>query len=154
MTTRDTPKPSPLPPRPRSRHDFRIAIVCALTREAETVELILDKDWSKESPNYGKAPRDHNTYTTGVIAGHNIVLVYMSGMGSNKAAAAANQLQMSFTGIELIFLVGICGAVRVHPVTGEEIVLGDCIISRAVIQYDLGRLGPGDFERKTDLDGL
>ena len=118
------------------------------------VELILEKDWVTDGARYGKAYRDKNTYTTGVIAGHNIVLAYMPSTGSNKAAAVVNQLQMSFTGVEIIFVVGVCGAAPIHPVTGEEVVQGDCIISRTIIQYDFGRSGPGGFERKSDLESF
>lgn len=45
-------------------------------------------------------------------------------------------------------MVGICGVVPIHPETGDEIRLGDCIISTSIIQYDLGRQYPSGFQRR------
>ena len=86
-----------LPIRPADRRGFRIAIICALTLEADMVEMIFDKDWSEDGVKYGKAAGDLNTYSVGVIAGHNVVLAYCSGIGSNSASQVASGLRASFT---------------------------------------------------------
>ena len=143
-----------LPPRPRSRHEFRIAIICALPLEAEMVEMVLDHDWSDTGAKYGKAPGDKNTYTMGVIRSQNVVLAYMPSMGGIDAAGVAAGLRSSFPKIELAFVVGICGAVPKHPKTKQDIFLGDCIISTSVAQYDLGAQYPTGFERKKGVDSL
>ncbi|KAL4744045.1 P-loop containing nucleoside triphosphate hydrolase protein [Aspergillus similis] len=52
--------------------------------------------------------------------------------------------------INVALVVGICGGVP-YPSSGEEIFLGDVIISDSVVQYDFGRQYPGGFERKTGV---
>ena len=116
------------------------------------VELVFDKFWDDHGEKYGKALGDQNTYTTGVIGEHNVVLTYMPGIGSNNAAVVAAGLRSSFRGIEITFVVGICGAVPYHISTKEEIILGDCIISTAVVQYDFGRQYPDGFIRKNSVE--
>ncbi|KAJ9662200.1 hypothetical protein H2198_001551 [Neophaeococcomyces mojaviensis] len=135
---------------PRDRRDFEIALICALPLEAECVQEAFDKFWEDEGKKYGKAPGDPNAYTTGVIGEHNVVLAYMPGMGTTSAVAVAGCLRVSFSNIKLALVVGICGGMP-SGTDHEEIVLGDIIISQALIQYDLGRQYPGGFKRKTDV---
>jgi nucleoside phosphorylase len=140
--------------RPATRHNFTIAIICALTLEADAVEALLDRHWDDDGPPYDKAPGDPNAYTTGAIGRHNIVLAHMPGMGKANAAAVAANCRGSFPNIKLAVVVGICGSVPFGP-DGSEIVLGDVIISDGVVQYDLGRRHPDRFIRKdTLLDSL
>lgn len=138
-------------PPPSSRNDFHIAIICALPLEADGVESMFDKFWDDEGLDFGKAPDDPNAYTTGVIGGHNAVLVHMAQMGKVTAASSAVWVKASFTRIKLALVVGICGAAPVSSV-GEEIILGDIVISEALIQYDFGRQHPTAFQRKDTLD--
>ena len=143
------------PSKPNDRREFKVAIICALSLEADMVEMVFDKDWSNEGMKYGKAAKDSNAYTTGVIAGHNVVLAYCPGIGKNAAAQVATSMKTSFTGIRLALVVGICGAVPFYKNQEdetEEIVLGDCIISTSVVQFDFGRLGPSGFQKKDGLD--
>ncbi|KAJ5661916.1 zinc finger protein [Penicillium maclennaniae] len=56
---------------------------------------------------------------------------------------------MSFTSIELVLLVGICGALP-HKSDGTEILLGDVIISEILVELDYGRLYPSGFRRRKD----
>ena len=88
-----------------------------------------------------------------MIAGYNVVLVHLPDIGGHSAARAASSLRSSFTGIKLALVVGICGIVP-FDLNQEEIVLGDCIISTAVVHFDIGRQGPKGFKRKDGLDGL
>jgi hypothetical protein len=105
---------------------------------------------------YGEAPRDSNAYLTGVIGQHNVVLVHMPNMGKVDAATAATSLQASFQGIQLALVVGICGGVPFGNQLSEDILLGDVVISKGLVQYDLGRQFPNNrFLRKdTPLDNL
>ncbi len=66
----------------------------------------------------------------------------MPGMGKANAATVAAHCRASFPNIKLALVVGICGVVPFHPDSGDEIVLGDVIISNGVVQYDLGRRLP------------
>lgn len=116
------------------------------------VALVFDQTRSDEDIMSQKAPGDENTYTIGTIGKHNVVLAYMPNTGSVSAATVTARLQSTFTKIEIAFVVGVCGVTPKHATTKEEIVLGDCIISTAVVQYNLGRQYPGGFDRKKNIE--
>ncbi|KAM5528681.1 phosphorylase superfamily protein [Fusarium oxysporum f. sp. phaseoli] len=146
--------PSPRPPRPNDRRGFEIAIICALPLEADAIEALFDYYWDDDGPPFGKAARDPNSYSTGVIGCHNVVLVRMPGMGKVHAAAAASSCRASFPNVKIALVVGVCG-VAPFKRNGEEIVLGDVVISEGIIQYDFGRRLPGQFILKEGpLDSL
>lgn len=150
MTTLDTPRP----PRPTSRHGFGIAILCANALEADAVDAVFDFHWDDDGPPFDKEFGDPNAYSTGIIGRHNVVLAHMPAIGKANAAIVASNCQKSFPNINLALVVGTCGVVPFGP-NGEEIVLGDVIISKGIIQYDFGRQLPGHFVRKdTLLDNL
>lgn len=148
------------PQRPASRDDFNIVIICALGHEANAVSALFDHFWEDDLNDehgrpdpYGKAPRDTNAYTFGTIGRYNVVLAHMPEMGMASAARVAAHCQASFANIRLALVVGVCG---VSPrgqdgADGDEIVLGDVIISTGVVQYDLGHRFPERFERKDTL---
>ncbi|PVH90952.1 putative kinesin light chain [Periconia macrospinosa] len=77
----------------------------------------------------------------------------MPGMGKVSAASVAASLRSSFIGIKVVLVVGICGGVPFYSRDGnkQEIILGDVIISDAVIQYDFGRKFPDHFQQKHTL---
>ncbi|KAJ5720194.1 hypothetical protein N7493_007072 [Penicillium malachiteum] len=73
-------------------------------------------------------------------------------MGQSSAANVASMLKISYTGIELALVVGICGGVPYPPGNNEqEIFLGDVIISDSAIQYDFGKQYPSGFQHKTGV---
>jgi nucleoside phosphorylase len=125
--------PAQLPSAPKRRRDFEIAIICAKTLEADAVEASFDHRWNSS----GKARGDPNAYSTGVIGPHNVVLAHMLGMEKENATSVANNFKVSFPSIKLA-LVGICGGVPFVN-NGQEILLGDVVISDGLIQYDFGR---------------
>ncbi|KAJ4318706.1 hypothetical protein N0V84_006699 [Fusarium piperis] len=133
---------------PASRNDFEIAIVCALPFEYDAVSHLIDEYYNE---NYGRATRDPNIYTNGRVGAFNVVIVLLSGIGKVKAASATASLRSSYPNLELVLVTGTCGGV---PKTGagKEIVLGDVVISSAVVQFDLGRLYPDEFETKNTLN--
>ncbi|KAK2685484.1 hypothetical protein QWA68_016227 [Fusarium oxysporum] len=146
--------PSSRPPRPNDRRGFEIAIICALPLEADAIEALFDYCWDGNGPPFRKAARDPNSYSTGVIGCHNVVLVRMPGMGKVHAAAAASNCRASFPNIKVALVVGVCGVVPFKR-SGEEIVLGDVVISEGIIQYDFGRRLPGQFiPKEGPLDSL
>lgn len=136
------------PPPPSHRKEFEIAVLCALPSEAEAVERLFDHTWKNWKVT--KASGDTNTYSTGMIGGHNIVLVFCPGMGKSNAASAASSCRFSFPNIKLALVVGICGGVPMNKSNKwfKEILLGDIIISDGLVQYDLGRQFPDKFSRK------
>ncbi|KAM0471298.1 hypothetical protein ACHAPX_009481 [Trichoderma viride] len=127
------------PPPPNSRDDFEIAMVCALPIEYDAVTLLIDKFWDEDGDMYGRAIGDQNIYTTGRMGSFDVVLVLLPEIGKVSAASAASSFRSSFPKITLALLVGICGGVP-YTKDKEEILLGDVIISKTVIRYDLGFL--------------
>ncbi|KAL7897419.1 hypothetical protein HDV64DRAFT_43406 [Trichoderma sp. TUCIM 5745] len=142
--------PEPAVSRPASRDEFEIAIVCALPLEYNAVVILLDECWDIEGDSYGRARGDNNTYTTGSMGGFNIVVLLLPGIGKAEAASSAASLRSSYPDIKLLFLNGICGGVPF--VKGEELLLGDVIISKTVVQYDLGNRYPDAFKTRDTLD--
>ncbi|KAL4733125.1 hypothetical protein BDV11DRAFT_210460 [Aspergillus similis] len=136
--------------RPSSRDEFAIAIICALTIEAEAVEDLFDETYDRLGERYRKEPGDDNAYVNGRIGNHNVVVCYMPGMGKGSAASVASSLKISYKRIEVALVVGICGGAP-YLLSGSEVFLGDVIISDSVIQYDFGRQYPGGFEKKTGV---
>jgi nucleoside phosphorylase len=124
---------------PRNRRDFKVAIICALSLEAENVQSVFDRCWEDKDKQYGKAEGDQNAYSTGVIRRQNVVLAYMPNMSTTSVSAVAASIRSSFPGIQLALVVGICGVALVYVATQKEIVLDNIIISTAVIQYDFSR---------------
>ncbi|KAL7789821.1 nucleoside phosphorylase domain-containing protein [Trichoderma ceciliae] len=137
---------------PSRRDGFDIAIICAIDTEYNAVCLIFDEFWDEDGDVYGRAIGDNNTYTTGRIGKHNVVVALLPQMGKINAAAAAANFRSSYSHLELVLLVGICGGVP-NPSRGEnEILLGDIVISKSVVQYDFGRKYTDKFIRKDTLD--
>ena len=85
---------------------------------------------------------------------HNVVLIHMPDMGKINAAVAASEARISFRHIQIAFVVGICGVLPKHPETSEDIILGDCIISRTIVQYDFGRRYSNTFTTKPAVPGM
>ncbi|PNP56211.1 hypothetical protein THARTR1_03736 [Trichoderma harzianum] len=129
---------------PKNRHEFKIAILCALPLEASVLQGVFDAHWDAEK--YGKEQVDTNAYSLGVLGSHNVVLVHMPNMGKVAAAVAAANLRASFRGIQLALVVGICGGAPFGP--SGELFLGDVVISEGLVQFDLGRRLPNTFVRK------
>lgn len=134
----------PFPLTPRDREDFSVAIICALEMESNAVELLFDHIWDANGDRYGKALNDTNSYRTGVIGNHNVVLAYMTGMGKVQAATVAKSCRWSFPCIRLALIVGVCGGVPGGIEGG--IFLGDIIISGEILPYDFGKQFPGSFQ--------
>lgn len=132
---------------PQHRSDFKVAIICALTLESDAVQDVFDRRW--DEIKYGKLHGDPNQYTTGVIGRHHVVVVHMPGMGKSNGASVAANCRASFPSLSLVLVVGICGGV---PFTkgGNEIILGDVIVSDGLIQYDFGRQFSDKFVRKNE----
>ncbi|KAL3439095.1 nucleoside phosphorylase domain-containing protein, partial [Aspergillus tetrazonus] len=111
--------------RPSNRDGFAIAIICALTLEADAVEDLFDEFYDRLANTTGKN----------------------RAMTMHIAASVASSLKISYKRIEVALIVGICGGAP-YPLPGGEVFLGDVIISDSVVQYDFGRQYPGGFEKK------
>ncbi|KAL7796463.1 nucleoside phosphorylase domain-containing protein [Trichoderma afarasin] len=135
--------------RPHSREEFQIAIICALPVEYDVVSLLIDEFWDDEE-SYGRARGDMNSYTNGRMGQYDVVLALLPNMGTVAAAGAAASLRSSYPNLQLAFLVGICGGVPKSG--GNEIHLGDVIISTSAAQYDLGKQYHKSFVIKDTVD--
>lgn len=148
----ETKHPNPLPyqdPKsPTDQREFEIAIICALTIEADAIEALFDHRLDKR-PCYDKSRGDSNTYSAGSFGRHNVVLIHMPGMGKSNAASVASNCRATFPNMKLAIVVGVCGIAPL--VDGDKIVLGDVIVSDGIIQYDLGRQFPDRFAPKDTL---
>ncbi|KAL0930339.1 pfs domain-containing protein [Colletotrichum truncatum] len=135
-----------------NRYNITVAILCALTLEADAVKSLFDDHWDDNVTASMPRQGDTNAYSMGRIGRHDVVLIHMADMGTTNASAAAAHCKASFPSIVLALLVGICGGV---PVTTErgvpDVVLGDVIISEGVVPYDFGRQYPDMFLRKTGI---
>lgn len=139
---------------PASRDEFEVALVCSLPLEYDAVSLLFDHFWDENGDPYGRAIGDPNTYTTGRFGNFDVVLVLLPNTGKVSAASATASLRSSYPGLRLVILTGICGAVP-NSDAGDEILLGDVIISKTVVQYDYGRQYPDNFVAKdTTEDSL
>ncbi|KAL5592093.1 hypothetical protein FOVSG1_010982 [Fusarium oxysporum f. sp. vasinfectum] len=119
---------------PKDRNSFRVAILCALPREADAVSLLFDEFWDETGDPYGREDSDSNFYITGRIGKHNVVLTILPGIGTNSAAAASVNLRASYTGLRLALLVGFCGGL---PRIGDrDAFLGDVVVSKQIVEYD------------------
>ncbi|KAE8319943.1 nucleoside phosphorylase domain-containing protein [Aspergillus transmontanensis] len=125
-----------LPPCP-DPDEIEVCIICASPLEADAVCSMFDETYKSGSTKYD--------YIMGRIAGHNIVLARLPGIVIVYSAGESRRLKEHFKRIKLALLVGVCGAVPKGP-DGQEISLGDVIISRDVIRYDLGKQYPFGFQ--------
>ncbi|OLN89323.1 hypothetical protein CCHL11_08980 [Colletotrichum chlorophyti] len=150
----------PITSRPGCREDFKVAIICALPQEPDAVSLLFDEFWDEDGDPYGRAPGDTNTYTTGRIGKHNVVLVVLPNMGNNGAATATASVRSSYRCLKLALLVGICGGVPnrarlwypesfVHKNTVEDIFGRASKDIRALIARFETELGRERQEEKT-----
>ncbi|KAM0513499.1 hypothetical protein ACHAPE_007761 [Trichoderma viride] len=129
---------------PANRDEFEVALVCSLPLEYDAVSLLFDQFWDENGDPYGRAIGDPNTYATGRFGNFDVVLVLLPNTGKVSAASATASLRSSYPGLRLVILTGICGAVPSSD-AGDEILLGDVIISKDVIQYDYGKQYPDNF---------
>ncbi|GJN76994.1 hypothetical protein PLIIFM63780_000482 [Purpureocillium lilacinum] len=86
----------------------------------------------------------------GRIGQHDVILVVLPNIGTSAAAAAAASFRSSYSGLKLMFLVGICGGVP--EVAGQDVFLGDVVVSKSIVQYDYGRQYPESFQVKTSIN--
>ncbi|KAL6701103.1 hypothetical protein J3F84DRAFT_392762 [Trichoderma pleuroticola] len=104
--------------------------------------LLLDDCWDAEGYTFGRVEGDFNFYVTGRIGSFNVA----------SAAAAATSLRSSYHDLKLIFITGICDGVPGTKGEDGELALGDVVVSKSIVQYDLGRLYSNKLAIKTDVE--
>ena len=114
---------------------------------------VFEEFFDEDGDPYGRAEGDPNIYTTGRIGKHNVVLALLCHMGKAHASSAAASIGRSYTRLRFALLVGICGGVsRVGKDGKDEILLGDVVISKSIVQYDYGRQFSHKFVRKNTAE--
>ncbi|KAF7170323.1 hypothetical protein CNMCM5623_002767 [Aspergillus felis] len=132
-----------------SREDYTVGWISPLPLEFAAAQAMLDETHGAA----GKLATDNNTYTFGIMAGHNCVIACLPAgvYGHTSATTVASQMRSSFPSIRFWLLVGIGGGA---PTDKADIRLGDVVVSMptsqspGVIQYDYGKtIGDGVFKR-------
>ncbi|KAL8400392.1 hypothetical protein RB594_000691 [Gaeumannomyces avenae] len=129
--------------------DFDIAVICALTIEADPVVALLKPKYDNSSLEIPSA--DYVTYKTGVLGGCNAVIAFLPEAGKSSSASVAESVRRTFPQIKLALVVGICGCIPFIDEDDEkiEVILGDVVISQGIVRYDYGKHTPDGFELKT-----
>ncbi|KAF3077012.1 hypothetical protein CFAM422_000035 [Trichoderma lentiforme] len=137
---------------PISRSDFEIGILCSTDLDYTAICLLLDDCWDAEGYTFGRVEGDFNFYVTGRIGSFNVVILMLSDRGKASAAAAAAGLRSSYHDLKLIFITGICDGVPGTKGEDGELALGDVVVSKSIVQYDLGRLYSDKLAIKTAVE--
>ncbi|KAH8888982.1 purine and uridine phosphorylase, partial [Thozetella sp. PMI_491] len=126
---------------PNDRSSFRVAVLCALSLEFRAMAAALDMDFTKRAyrKRFGKVEGDSNTYKPGRIGDHDVVIIQLPGSGKESAATASALARVSYPNIKLAFVVGVCAGAP-KDFKGEDIILGDVLISTHVFQTDHARI--------------
>ena len=139
---------------PLSHRDYTVACICPMGVELAAAKALLD-----EIHPHLPTQRDQNVYVLGEMGEHNVVIAVLPEIGNNAAAALAIQLLIDFPYIRFGLLVGIGGGVPDNEEDGDDIRLGDVVVSKpttalaGVVQYDLGKYSSGGgFERTGALN--
>jgi len=121
---------------------FTIGWICALHIELAASIAMLDREYKDSKTR--RHPHDTNEYCLGRIAGHEVALTCLVSAGTIHAGSAALHMRDTFPKLRFILMVGIGGGIP-YPSTGEDIRLGDVVVSKpsgaipGVIQYDSGK---------------
>jgi nucleoside phosphorylase len=130
------------------RHeDYTVAWVCALHIEMAAAEAMLDATHPPPAAKH----KDSNAYTCGRIGQYNVVITCLPDgtYAQNAAANVAANVSRSFPSLQTYLLVGIGGGV---PSAQTDIRLGDVVVGRGMIQYDLGKtIRDGRFKRTSSM---
>ncbi|KAI4143649.1 MAG: hypothetical protein LQ341_002861 [Variospora aurantia] len=88
---------------------------------------------------------DSNIYKAGRIGNHHVVMATLPKIGLGGIHSVAAGMHASFQNLKHLLLVGIGGGIPDYA-HGEQMVLGDVVVSRQVEHLDCGRRTPSRFE--------
>ncbi|KAL4860490.1 hypothetical protein BDV12DRAFT_204997 [Aspergillus spectabilis] len=133
---------------------YTVAWICALEEEYFCACRMLDEEFA--GPEISE-DNDNNTYIFGRIAKHYVVIGCLPAgrYGTNSAARVARDMVRTFPRLRFALMVGIGGGA---PSPRNDIRLGDIVVSQprdefgGVIQYDLGKLKDGHFQKTGQLN--
>ncbi|CAJ0545094.1 Ff.00g085670.m01.CDS01 [Fusarium sp. VM40] len=122
---------------PKNRRDFEVAIICALPLEFDTIQLLFDRKWEERQYQFGKLEGDSNFYVNGRLGNLDVVVLLLSKIGKASATNAATNLRLSYPGLKLALLSGVCGGIPKSYVPNREeteVLLGDVFVSSTMIE--------------------
>lgn len=88
-----------------------MAVVCALEHEALAAKAVMDEMYSNSVLETGKGGQlsglkkpkgDPNQYSNGRMGQHDVVVVWINGMGKADASRAASHLHYSYPNVGLV----------------------------------------------------
>ncbi|KAL8861899.1 MAG: hypothetical protein Q9178_001768 [Gyalolechia marmorata] len=88
---------------------------------------------------------DSNIYKAGRIGNHDVVMVVLGKIGLGEIPVVAEKMLASFRHLKHLLLVGLGGGIPEFA-HGEQMVLGDVVVSLQVEHLDCGRRTPKGFE--------
>lgn len=136
---------------PRSRDDYTIGWISALSVEFAAASVMLDE----KHEQIPVAEGDDNAYTLGRIGLHHIVIALINEAGGLPAHVVAANMMKSFRNIRYVLMVGIGGGI---PSDEYQIRLGDVVVSKpkdrspGVVQSDFGKWEEDGFKVKGALN--
>ncbi|KAI9037866.1 uncharacterized protein KD926_011569, partial [Aspergillus affinis] len=139
---------------PYSTASYTVAWICALEEEYFCACRMLDEEFAEPEIS---DDNDDNTYIYGRIAKHYVVIGCLPAgrYGTNSAARVTRDMVRTFPRLRFALMVGIGGGA---PSPQNDIRLGDIVVSQprngsgGVIQYDLGKLKDGHFQKTGQLN--
>ncbi|UKZ66306.1 uncharacterized protein TrAtP1_007481 [Trichoderma atroviride] len=135
-------------------NEYTIGWICALPDELVVAGAMLDEHYY--CPPQPRS--DHNKYTVGRIATHNIAIACLpAGLyGTTSATRVAEQMQSTFQALRFTLMVGIGGGA---PSNENDVRLGDVVVSQptnghgGVINYTFGKTLSGEGFQHTGFLG-
>ncbi|KAL8894119.1 MAG: hypothetical protein Q9192_004599 [Flavoplaca navasiana] len=88
---------------------------------------------------------DSNIYKAGKIGDHHVVMVTLNKIGLGGILSVTERMYSSFRELKHLLLVGLGGGIPEYAY-GEQMVLGDVVVSLQVEHLDCGRRTPKGFE--------
>ncbi|KAF9894388.1 hypothetical protein FE257_007891 [Aspergillus nanangensis] len=127
--------------------DVRVGWIAALDIELAAARAMLDEE-------YGTHRAALLLYTLGRVGEHAVVIACLPAgqIGLATGASIATEMQAKFPALEFFLLVGVGGGI---PSAEADVRLGDVVVSQphgsygGVVQYDLGKTGPGGLVTRT-----
>ncbi|KAL9017496.1 MAG: hypothetical protein Q9185_005162 [Variospora sp. 1 TL-2023] len=95
---------------------------------------------------------DSNIYKAGRIGNHHVVMVTLPKIGLGGVHSVAAGMYAAFRNLKQLLLVGIGGGIPDYA-HGEQMVLGDVVVSRQVEHLDCGKRTPNRFEHTRQTYG-
>ncbi|KAL9027291.1 MAG: hypothetical protein Q9196_004165, partial [Gyalolechia fulgens] len=121
------------------RARYTIGWIAPMPVELSPALALLDRNTTLHVAN------DSNIYKAGRIGSHYVVMVTLDKIGLGGIPSVAEKMHTSFRHLKHLLLVGLGGGIPEFA-HGEQMVLGDVVVSRQVEHLDCGRRTPNGFE--------